>query len=157
MSNKLIKIALIGITNAGKSTFLRAISAAKPKVAAYPFTTLAPELGVFEAGPDSTLVVADIPGFDVDITPKRIFSSATKSFRTVKFIYRLKMEWKNTRAMAPPNTIIVHLPFTEEIVSIPPYKYIEQYNIYHLLQASAYQREERMKRDLYKAKHGEKG
>ena len=100
-------------------------------------------------------VVADIPGFDVDITPKRIFSTANKCFRTVKFIYRLKMKWKNTRAMAPPNTIIVHVPFTEDIVSITPYKYREQYNIYHLLQASTYQREKRTKRDLYKAKYGE--
>ena len=96
-------------------------------------------------------VVTDIPGFDVDITPKRIFSSAAKSFRTVKFIYRLKMEWKNTRAMAPPNTIIVHLPF------LPGVNHQEQYHIYHLLQDSPYQREKRTKRDLYKAKYGEKG
>ena len=58
----LADIGLLGLPNAGKSTFLRAISAAKPKVAAYPFTTLAPEVGVFEEGPDSRLVVADIPG-----------------------------------------------------------------------------------------------
>ena len=100
-------------------------------------------------------VVADIPGFDIDITPKRIYSSAAKSFRTVKFIYRLKMEWKNITNPHRRNTIIVHLPFTEEIVpQLHINHYTEQYNIYHLLQASAYQREKRTKRDLRKAKYG---
>ncbi len=52
---------LIGLPNAGKSTFLAAVSAAKPKIAAYPFTTLHPNLGVVRAG-DSDFVLADIPG-----------------------------------------------------------------------------------------------
>ncbi|HMN39034.1 MAG TPA: GTPase ObgE [Hyphomicrobium sp.] len=52
---------LIGLPNAGKSTFLAAVSAAKPKIAGYPFTTLHPNLGVVRAG-DSDFVLADIPG-----------------------------------------------------------------------------------------------
>ncbi len=53
---------LIGLPNAGKSTLLSRISAAKPKIASYPFTTLEPLLGVATTGDSTTMVVADIPG-----------------------------------------------------------------------------------------------
>src|SRR5436305_9259083 len=55
-------VAIVGFPNAGKSTLISVISAAKPKIADYPFTTLVPNLGVVRMDDNFEMVVADIPG-----------------------------------------------------------------------------------------------
>ena len=88
-------VGLIGFPNAGKSTLLRSISRARPKVAAYPFTTLHPSVGMVQFDDYDQLAVADLPGIIEDAHKNKVCK--TLFIRIIAYVFNFSFSGPRNR------------------------------------------------------------
>jgi len=113
----LADVGLVGFPNAGKSTFISTVSAARPKIADYPFTTLEPNLGVVDLGDFRTLVIADIPGLI-----EGAHSGAGLGDRFLRHIERTKLllHLVDVSSISGRETVADYLTVNRELASYNP-------------------------------------